>query len=260
VEMCLEGQIAIISGGLGDIGRSIAVELAKRGADISLGDIQQDHLARKTIEEIEGFGVRVLYNNVDVTNHKAVRKWVQDTVDSLGGIPSLIIPNAGIVTREAVLDLTVEQWQNEFNVNLNGAFYLAQECAKKLVERQTPGKIVFIGSWAGRRPQRNIAAYCVTKAAISSLCRSMAIELSPYGILVNEVAPGIVNAGLSGQNFKKNPGFAETSIEKIPVRQYIEPEEVAWHVANLCNPENKNSSGTIITIDGGLSLTSEWSK
>lgn len=253
----LNGQVAIISGGAGDIGKAIAYELAGRGAQISLGDLKELEEIAPFLESLKTlFNCRVLYRQVDVSDCDQVDDWVKETEETFGAA-TLIIPNAAIITRKSVLEMTSDEWQHEFAVNVNGAFQLAQLAAKRLVRHRLPGKIVFSGSWAAHRPNPAIPAYCASKSAIRMLCKVMAIELAGHGILVNEVAPGIVNAGLSKDN-TRNPQFAERLQEQIPVQTWIEPEEVAWNVANLCDPRNRNTTGTVVVVDGGLSSTSKW--
>lgn len=252
----LTGQVAIISGGLGDIGRAIARELAQRGADIALGDILSDDRAADTLDELRRLGRRARYDLVDVADAEAVNQWVLATEADLG-VPTLIIPNAAIVHLLDIRTITPEQWRREMNINLDGAYHLAQAGALRLLHHKKPGRIVFTGSWAGHAPQAHIPAYSVTKAGLRMLCRCMARDLAPDGILVNEVAPGNVAAGLSGRIFDEHPEIREKSIQQIPVHKLIEADEVAFQVAHLCDPRNAQMTGTAIIMDGGLSLLSQ---
>lgn len=254
--MDLKGQTAIISGGLGDIGREIALELANHGANISLSDIKSPNLAETFIEQIKNLDSHAIYTQVDIRNPEEVTDWIQKTKDNLG-IPSLIISNAGIVTRHSILEMTTDQWNNEFEVNVSGALSMCRSAAKMLISHKHTGKIVLIGSWAAHRPNQNIPAYCASKAALRMLGQVLAMELAGHGIVVNEVAPGAVNAGLSAGNLKTMS--TEDISLKIPIGKWIEPKEVAWQVSNLCNPRNQNTVGSVVVMDGGLSLTSKWS-
>ncbi len=251
----LNGQTAIISGALGDIGRAIALELAGQGSNVALGDILPDEEVGDVLQKLEGLGVRARYDRVDVTEAAAVADWVQAIEDDLG-LASLIIPNAAIVTMKKSLDLSAEEWSRELRINLDGAFHLAQAGARRLVHHGKPGRIVFVGSWAGHRPHVNIPAYCASKAGIRLLVRCMAVELGPKDILVNEVAPGYVNAGLSGKSFQKNPDGARNARARVPVQRLIEAEEVAYEVLHLCDPKNRHMTGSVLLMDGGLSLNS----
>jgi NAD(P)-dependent dehydrogenase (short-subunit alcohol dehydrogenase family) len=245
----------MISGGIGDIGRAVALELAHRGVHLSLADLKEREEAEPLLAQLASLGVNAIYVQADLSKPDSVRRWHDETVTRLG-IPSIIIPNAGRVTRKTILEVTPDEWQHELNVNLNGAFYLASTAGARLVEEKLPGSIVFIGSWAAHRGNKGIPAYCVSKAALRMLCQVLALELAEHGILVNEVAPGIVNAGLSAENVRRGSAVQE----RIPVKLWIEPEEVAWQVANLCDSRNRNMTGSVVVMDGGLSMTNSWSK
>lgn len=249
----LTGQAAIISGGLGDIGQAIARELAYCGADIALGDVREAAGAQSLRDEIEGMGRRARYDRVDVADAEAVRQWVAAVEADLGA-PTLIIPNAAIVTLADIRAVTPEQWRQELRVNLDGAFHLAQAGALRLLHHGLPGRIVFLGSWAAHAPHAHIPAYCAAKAGLRMLCKCMALDLAPRGILVNEIAPGYVDAGLSAQVFREEPERREAAMQQVPVKRLIEPEEVAWQVAHLCDPANRHQTGSVVLMDGGLSL------
>ncbi len=249
----LEGQVAIISGGAGDIGRAIAIELARRGADIAVGDIVDAQQAHALLTQIRALRRRARYDCVDVSDAAAVAAWV-DAVEQELGVPTLIIPNAAVVALARFPELTPQIWQRELAVNLNGAFHLAHAAAMHLVQRGKPGRVVFVGSWAAHVVHTTIPAYCVSKAGMRMLCRCMAAELAQHGILVNEIAPGYVDAGLSGRIFDQTPGLRERSREAVPVKALIEPHEVAEQVAYLCDPANRHITGSTLLMDGGLSL------
>jgi len=249
----LKDQVAIISGALGDIGRAIALELAARGADVALGDIREPGDAESLIKSLHDRGVRARYDRTDVADSTQVANWFAEVANDLG-VATLIVPNAARVTLAGIRDVTPDQWSREIQVNLNGAFFMAQAGAARLIEAKKAGRIVFIGSWAAHAPHPHIPAYCVAKAGMRMLCKCMALELAPHNILVNEVAPGYVDAGLSAQVWAKNPGAKERAATRVPTGQLIDAREVAVQVAHLCDAENRHMTGSTILMDGGLSL------
>jgi NAD(P)-dependent dehydrogenase (short-subunit alcohol dehydrogenase family) len=255
----LHNQTAIISGGLGDIGRAVALELARRGANIAISDVRPSSNANEFLESVRALGVRARYDNVDVASSSEVSTWIQNVEADLG-VASLVIPNAAIVTLKGVRTVTPDEWSRELSINLTGAFHMAQSAAMRLLEQKKPGRIVFIGSWAAHAPHPNITTYCVAKAGLRMLCKCMALDLAPAGILVNEVAPGYVNAGLSAQLWAKTPGSREKAAERVPTKQLIEPDEVALQVAHLCEPANRHTTGSVVLMDGGLSLVTPANK
>lgn len=257
----LAGQTAIISGGLGDIGRAVALELASRGAAVAVGDVldPDDKSAGERIatllDQVGEHGVLARYDRVDVTDPEAVRQWVSHVEEDLG-LPTLVIVNAGVVTFKSIRKLAHADWRRDLSVNIDGSFNLSQACARRLVKVQSPGRIVFLGSWVGRVPQRHIPAYCVSKAAVRMLCKVMALEFASEGILCNEVAPGLVDGGLSALRFKADPSLRQRGRQHVPTHELITPGQVAFEVAHLCDPRNIHMTGTVSLIDGGLSLQS----
>ena len=248
-------QTVIISGGLGDIGRAVAWEFARQGASIAIGDMRPPAEADGLLMELGQQKVRCHYQQVDVANAKAVRDWVSEVENRLD-VPSIIIANAAIVTLAGIHEVTPEQWSRELSVNLDGAFYLTQNATARLLDRGLPGRVVFVGSWAAHAVHMNLPAYCVSKAGLRMLCQCMALELAPHNILVNEIAPGYVDAGLSGRIWEKNPDLSRQAQEKVPVKKLISAEAVAQQIIQLCHPQNEHMTGSTVLMDGGLSLLS----
>ena len=254
----LAGQIAVISGGLGDIGRSTALALADCGADIAVCDIHDADAATELLAAIDKRGRRSRYDRVDISDFSAVEAWIK-TVEEQLGVATLIIPNAAIVHFPGFIAMQPADWDKEMAVNLNGVFYLCKAATARLLANDTPGRVVIMGSWAAAVPHPRIPAYSASKAGVRMLAKCMAIELAPHGILVNEVAPGYVNAGLSKRHWQNDPDAAAEAAAKIPTGQLIEPEEVARAVVHLCDPQNRHMTGSVILMDGGLSLRSSAS-
>ena len=169
-------------------------------------------------------------------------------------MPTLIIPNAATVTLASSSAITPSQWSRELAVNLDGAFFLAQAAVNRLVNCGKPGRVVFIGSWAAQTPHTKMPAYSVSKAGLRMVCKCMALEFAPHKILINELAPGYVDAGLSKTVWANDSTLHQRSRKKIPLRHLIHPEDVAAQVVHLCHPENKHMTGSTLLMDGGLSL------
>ncbi len=248
-----QNRVAIISGGLGDIGLAIAGEFARQGAAISIGDMRSPEEARGIMKKLNKHKIPTYYQQVDVSDSKAVGEWVRQSEKALG-VADIIIPNAATVTIATFCTIKPEQWARELRINLDGAFYLAQATAMRLLHHKKPGRVVFIGSWAAHSVHTHIVAYGAGKAALRMLCQTMALELAPHQILVNEVAPGYVNGGLSKQSWDRNPEGEEMARTKVPILKLIQPREVALQVVHLCHPENQHMTGSTVLMDGGLSL------
>lgn len=241
----LAGHVAVLSGGLGDIGRATAFALAAAGARVALCDIRPVAEARRLMP---GFD----YTRVDVTRHRAIEKWI-DAVERRLGTPTLAICNAAIVEPATGLQTSPALWRRTLDINLSGAFFLAQAVARKLVERSFPGRIVMVGSWAAHAPHGHIVAYSVAKAGLRMAMKCLAVELAAHKILVNEIAPGKVDAGLSAQLFSQKPSGRRRSQRSIPTGQLLSGDDVAAGVLHLCHPDNRHMSGSVYLMDGGLS-------
>jgi len=246
-------ETLIISGGLGDIGRAIALKFAENGANVGIGDLAEPAAAGEFIATLRQFGVKAAYWQVDVADAEAVKDWVAG-VENLLGVASIIVANAAIVSFVAIHDMTPAQWSRELRVNLDGAFHLTQVATARLLQAERPGRVVFIGSWAAHSVHTHIPAYCVSKAGMRMLCKCLALELAPHKILVNEVAPGYVDAGLSGRSFEKDPLMKQQAQQKVPIKKLITAAEVAEQVILLCHPSNVHMTGSTVLMDGGLSL------
>lgn len=239
----LEPALVAISGGLGDIGRAIADRLHEAGAEIALADVTEAPP-----------DVPYYSQTLDVTNPDAVERWFEAVRSHFHRVPNIIVPIAGMATFKPHLEISAAEWKREMDVNLNGAFYFAESGARRLAATGRPGRIIFMGSWVGVAPYATLPAYCASKAGLRMLSRTMALGLASKGILVNEIAPGFVNAGLTKKHYNEQPGLEEKARESVPIRKLITADDVAMQVLYLCSPAGVHVTGTTLLQDGGLSL------
>jgi NAD(P)-dependent dehydrogenase (short-subunit alcohol dehydrogenase family) len=248
VNATLDGLGVVVTGGAGDIGVAIGAELLRRGAMVTLLDRKSEPEAEAWLARIGEAG-SVAYRQVDVRDRPALE-------DSLRSVDPLdvAIGNAGVVESAPFLDITEEQWKSQVDINLTGCFNLGQTAARLMIERGTQGRIIFTGSWVQEVPWPEIAAYSTSKAGVRMLARSMARELAPNGILVNVLAPGIVNAGLARHQLETEPQYARRVAKVIPLGQLQTAEQVARATAFLCSPDADYVTGSVLLADGGCSL------
>lgn len=249
----LEKQVVLITGACGDIGKATALAFAKQGASLALNDLISESDADALISEVSGLGAKAMYFSGDVSNRKAVDHLVASTVEKFGVI-DICIGNAGIVQPSSFLDTSEENWNKHLSVNLNGCFHVGQAAAKSMVNTGRPGKMIFISSWVQDVPWENLTAYCVAKSGLKMLAQCMALELASHSITVNLVAPGFVNAGLSGRLFKENPGMIDQAVKMVPLGYLMSAADVAAAVEMLCSQAAGYMTGATLLVDGGNSL------
>lgn len=248
-----QNKIVLISGGLGDIAMATALRFGREGAKIALSDIKLPEEAEPKMELLRRENIPFLYHQVNIGDAAAVSEWVNAVHKSWGRIDVAVV-NAATVTMKSIGEITAAQWQAGIQVNLNGAFFMAQQAAIYFSTHKIKGNIVFLGSWAAHAVHPHIPAYSVAKAGIRMLCQCMALEFAAQDIRVNEIAPGYVNAGLSKEVWDQRPDLAETARMKVPLQRLIEADEVANQILWLCADANRHITGSCLLMDGGLSL------
>ena len=245
----LAGRIVLITGGCGDIGRATALLCAREGAaQVVAVDLRQA-LAAHPFNDVP----EITCYPCDVTDQQAVAALVAK-VEQAHGLPDVVIANAGVVESAPALEVTARIWQQTLDVNLNGAFYVAQETARALVRERCGGVLLFTGSWVGEVPSRQIMPYCVSKAGLQMLARCLALELAPYGIRANVVAPGVLDAGVSAQIFRQFPERRAPFEALVPLGTLGTAEQVAEALAFLASDAAAYITGTTLVVDGGASL------
>ena len=245
----LKGKTAIVTGGAGDLGSAMARQLAQNSAHVVIWDIVPQADAAAALESVRAHDPQVEYAQVDVRDREAVDR-------AIAALPQLdiVCANAGIVDAQPFLELSSNNWQNHLDINLTGCFNVCQAAARRMVADGRPGRLILTSSWVAEIPWPEITAYTVSKAGVNMLVKQMARELSPYRILVNAVAPGIVKAGLAGRQLREEPQYAARVAKAIPLGAPGTPEEIAAAVVYLASPQTAYMTGSILTLDGGCSL------
>jgi len=246
-------QTTLVTGGLGDIGRAIALKFANNGWRVVVNDIAPRSEGEARLEGWNAPYGSLLYLSGDNANRAEVEALL-DNIEAKWSVPELVIANAGVVTPAPFLEMTEEAWRTHLDVNLTGAFHIAQASARRRVERGIAGSLLFTSSWVQDTPQANISAYCVSKSGLKMLAQTMALELGRYGIRANLVAPGIVMAGLSGRLFREGEANPQEFIDRIPLNALQSAEQVADAFWLLAQPEAAYITGSTLFADGGMSL------
>ena len=240
----LESKVALVTGGAKRLGRAAALALAEAGADVAITYLRSAKESQRTVKELERFGVRAWAVQCDVSDEKMVRTAVEAVVKKLGKI-DILINNAGAYETVAFDDLTVEQWDSIFAVNVRGPFVVSKEALPHL--RAAKGRIVNLGSLGGLRPWADHAHYCSSKAALHMLTKVMAKALAPE-IAVNCVAPGMIDLGE-----KAAAQFMRRMANQTPMLRNGNGNDVA-QAALFFATAPSFITGQVMYVDGGLGL------
>lgn len=250
-----EGKTVIVTGAGIGIGNETCRRFAGEGAVVALNDLDAavaQEAARKINAEMQADCVYPY--GADVANVEAVRDIVSRFVAITGHL-DIVVANAGLTNYGAFLDYTPEAFDRVTGVNLRGTFFTAQAGARAMIERQTAGRIVLMSSVTGIRALGNLSAYGMTKAAIRMMAKSLALELGPYGITINAVAPG---STVTERTKIDDPNVEKTWANVTPTRRTASVEDIASAVLYLASVEAGQISGHTLVVDGGWSAYSPW--
>ncbi len=243
----LTGNAAIVTGASSGLGRHFAVTLARAGAKVALMARRVEMLdaARR---EIEGFDGRAVPIALDVASGESVRQAVAAAETELGPI-AVLVNNAGIAIAKPSLELTESEWDRVLDVNLRGAWLMAQEMAKHMVRLGHGGSIINIASITAFRIAGQLASYVASKAALVHLTEALALELARHGIRVNAIAPGYFETDINRDFFASPAGQA--MIKRIPQRRLGRPADLDGALLLLASEASAYMTGSTIVVDGG---------
>lgn len=250
----LKNKIAIITGARRGMGKAHALVLAKAGAKVVVSDISQED-CEKVAEEVEGEGGESLAVKCDISKKDEVEEMVAETMERFGRI-DILVNNAGILQNKSFLEITEADWDKIMDVNLKGYFLCAQACAREMVKQES-GSIVNVASIAMGQVGvgfPNIVHYCASKGGIVAMTESLALEMAPYNIRVNAVAPGAINTPMAAST-KENEEARKGTLARIPMHRFGDPEEVAKTVLFLASDESSYMTGSVMVVDGGWLAT-----
>ena len=244
--MFLEGKKAVVTGSGRGIGRSIALALARNGADVAVLDMDEAG-AGETAGIIEQTGRKSLALAVDVSRLSEVEEAINKILDLWGSI-DIVVNNAGITRDNLLVRMKEDEWDSVIAVNLKGSFNLSKAVARSMM-KQRSGCIVNIASIIGMMGNAGQANYAASKGGLIALTKSLAKEMAPRGIRVNAVAPGFIATEMTDKIPEK---LREEMVRSIPLGRMGEPDDVAAVVSFLTSPAAGYITGQVIVVDGGM--------
>ncbi|MBI4650574.1 3-oxoacyl-ACP reductase FabG [Candidatus Desantisbacteria bacterium] len=247
--MTFKNKTVIISGASRGIGRSIAIELAGIGANISFNFLKNIKEAKSLEKEIKELGSCVKSYKVDIKDYCAVKFWADSTKDLFGNI-DIVINNAGIINDSALALMEPGDWHNVLSTNLDGTFNLTRAAIINLI-KQKSGIIINIASVSGITGMPRQTNYSASKAGMIGFTKSLAREVAPYNIRVNAIAPGFIETDML-KILKEE--YLNHMRKQIPLNRLGKAEEIAKAVKFLISDDASYITGQTIVVDGGLSI------
>ena len=254
IEMNFEGKIALVTGASSGLGARFAKVLAQAGAQVVLASRRVERLKELRAEiEAEGGAAQVV--QLDVTDYASIKSAIAHAETEAGPI-DILVNNSGVSTTQRLVDVTPDDYSYVMDTNQRGAFFVAQEAAKRMIARakgdpRKQHRIINIASVAGIRVLPQIGIYCMSKAAVIHMTKSMAVEWGRYGINVNAICPGYISTEINAEHFETEQGKA--LVNMLPRKRVGKPEDLDGLLLWLASEESHFINGTIVTADDGMS-------
>ncbi|MFD0825303.1 3-oxoacyl-[acyl-carrier-protein] reductase [Neobacillus sp. M.A.Huq-85] len=245
--MSLAGKAVLVTGASRGIGREIALELARQGANVAVNFAGSEAKANEVVDEIKALGRDAFTVKCDVSNSEEVASMVKETVDRFGRL-DILVNNAGITKDNLLMRMKEEEWDDVISINLKGVFLCTKAVTRQMM-KQRYGRIINIASIVGVSGNPGQANYVAAKAGVIGLTKTTAKELAARNITVNAIAPGFITTDMTD---KLTEDIKTEMLKQIPLARFGEPKDIAKVTAFLASDDSSYMTGQTLHIDGGM--------
>lgn len=245
--MNLEGKAALVTGASRGIGREIALELARNGANVAVNYSGSEAKANEVVDEIKKLGKDAFAVKCDVSNAEEVATMVKETIDRFGSL-DILVNNAGITKDNLLMRMKEDEWDDVININLKGVFLCTKAVTRQMM-KQRNGRIINLASVVGAVGNAGQANYVAAKAGIIGLTKTTAKELASRNITVNAIAPGFIATDMTD---KLTEDVKAEMLKQIPLARLGEPKDIAKMAAFLASDDSSYMTGQTLHINGGM--------
>ncbi len=248
----LKGKVALVTGGSRGIGAAIAEAYAAAGAAVAVNYVHGAEAAQSVVARIKQAGGQAMAVQADI-GELAGHEPLVSTVEAAYGPVSILVNNAAIEQRKDILAYAPADWDRHFDINLKGAFFIAQRVARRMIEAGLQGRIIQVSSTHETRPMTRNALYSITKAGLAMATKSLALELAPHGITVNGLIPGAIRTDIN-REVLSDQAYESKVTDRIPMGRIGVPDDCIGAALFLAGDDARYVTGTSVIVDGGLML------
>ncbi|WP_179891053.1 MULTISPECIES: 3-oxoacyl-[acyl-carrier-protein] reductase [unclassified Bacillus (in: firmicutes)] len=243
----LEGKKALVTGASRGIGREVALELARQGADVAINYSGSEAKANEVVDEIKALGRKAFAIQCDVANSESVTSMIKEVVEQFGRV-DILVNNAGITRDNLLMRMKEDEWDSVINTNLKGVFLCTKAVTRQMM-KQRSGRIINMASIVGVSGNAGQANYVAAKAGVIGLTKTTAKELASRGITVNAIAPGFISTDMTGE---LPEDVQKAMLDQIPLARFGDPKDIAAVASFLASDASKYMTGQTLHVDGGM--------